>query len=124
MIRKDIVQALVLAGGLLAGSAALTVARRMGLLDADTTLRAIMALLGLVMVIYANAIPKRVTKKTARGQAIQRLTGRAMLLAYLAYIAIWIFAPIDKANGLSLIPVLFAGGAVWFACEKARRQAV
>lgn len=122
-MNKPIARALMLAGGLLAGCVALTTARKAGLLDADTTLRAIMALLGLVMAIYANDIPKQVTKKTARGQAIQRLTGRAMLLAYLAYVAIWIFAPMSIANALSLVPVLFAASWVLFACLRGRRAA-
>lgn len=122
MTGKPLTYHLILAGGLLAGSVALTVAKRMGLLDADTTLRAIMALMGLVLAIYANNIPKQVTKKTARGQAIQRLTGRALLLAYLAYVAIWIFAPLSLANGLSLVPVLLAGGWVLFACLRSRRE--
>lgn len=120
---KPIVRALILAGALLAGAVALTVAKRTGYLDADTTLRAIMVLLGLVMAIYANDIPKQVTKKTARGQAMQRLTGRAMLLAYVAYVAIWIFAPISLANALSLVPVLLAGAWVAVVCLRGRARA-
>jgi len=123
-MNRQIARALILAGGLLAGSIALTAARRMSYLDADTTLRAIMVLLGLVMAIYANDIPKQVTKKTARGQAMQRLTGRAMVLAYLAYVAIWIFAPIDLANALSLVPVLLAGAWVAVVCVRSRAQSV
>lgn len=123
-MNKQIVRALTLSGVLLAGSVALTVARRMGVLDGDTTLRGIMVLMGLVLLVYANDIPKTVLKKTARGQALQRTSARALVLGYLAWVAAWVCAPIDMANTLAIIPIALAAGWMALACVLSRRPAV
>ena len=121
-MNKQIVRALALAGVLLAGSVALTVARRMALLDGDTTQRGLMVLMGVVMVVYANDIPKTVIKPTARGQALQRTSGRALVLAYVAWVAVWIFAPMELANGLAMAAVAAAAAWIAVACVLSRRQ--
>jgi len=120
-MNRQIAQALVLAGSTLAGSIALTVARKTGIIDHETTTRALMVLIGLVMMITANDIPKSTTAKSARGQALQRLTGRAMVIAYLIWLAVWIFAPMNLANGLAMIPVLLAGAWIAVVCFRTRR---
>mgnify|MGYP001333980186 CR=1 FL=1 len=120
-MNQQIVRALVLSGALLAGSVAFTVAKRMDLLDGETTQRGLMVV---VMLVYANDIPKTVLKKTARGQALQRASARALVLGYLAWVAAWVFAPIDLANTLAMIPIALAAGWMALACVLSRRPAV
>lgn len=121
-MNKQIVRALGLAGVMLGGAVVLTLAKRAGYIDEDLTLRGIMVLIGLMMIVYANDIPKAVIKKTARGQAMQRVAARALVLAYLAYVAVWIFAPMSLANGLAMIPVALAAGWIAVACLISRTR--
>jgi len=123
-MNKQIAQALVLVGATLVGSAALTVARKLGVIDHETTTRGLMVLIGLVMMITANDIPKAGTTKTARGQALQRFTGRTMVIAYLVWLAVWIFAPMNLATGLAMIPVGLAGAWVAVVCFRNRKTVV
>lgn len=121
-MNRNIVRALLLSGGLLAGCVALTIARRAGLIDQDFALRGTMVLIGLVMLVYSNDIPKTVIKKTARGQALQRSAAVALVLAYLAWTAAWTFAPIDMANGLAIIPVALAAAWIGLSCLLSRTR--
>lgn len=121
-MNRPIVRGLVMAGVILAGSVALVLTKRAGAIDPDVSVRGLMVLIGLVMLIYANDIPKAVIKTTARGQARQRTAARALVLAYLAWTATWIFAPIALANGLAMIPVGLAAMWIGVACLLSRRQ--
>ncbi len=117
MNANPLIRPLLLAGGMLAGCAALAAARSAGLLDPDVTVRGAMALIGLFLAIHANDIPKQLAKDP-RGQAVQRATGRAMVLAYLAWIAVWIFAPMSLATPLSVALVLLAIVWIVLACRR------
>ncbi len=112
-----------LTGGLLVVTLAVALAKRAGLVDPDIAIRAIMAFLGLFLAIYANDIPKRVSTKSAAGQAVQRVTGRALLVAYLIWIAVWIFAPMPLANLLGMATVLASMVWIVIACSRIRRAA-
>lgn len=64
------------------------------------------ALLGGVVVIYSNAIPKYLTKnvRTAAGQAARRFAGWSMVIGGIGYMLAWLLAPIGSAA--------LAGGAI------------
>lgn len=111
MMTNRITSSLALAGLLLAVSASLAYARKFGVVGADVPVRGTMVLAGLVLVFYANVIPKSVSQHSARGQSVQRVAGWAFALAGLAYAAIWAFAPIHIAADTSMTAV-----ALGFVC--------
>lgn len=123
-VARALRQALMLVGGSFVGTTALVIANKTGLVDQETTIRALMVLTGLLMVVTANGIPKSTTAKTARGQALQRQVGRAMVVAYLVWLAVWIFAPMNLATGLAIVPVLLAGSWVAVVCFRNRKTVV
>lgn len=104
--KNDIVQGVIIAGGILAISLALTAAQRAHWIDADMTLRISMVVTGLVLVFYANAVPKAVFR-SQRAHNVQRFTGWVFFATGLAYAAIWAFAPMPIA--LNAMYVIAAG---------------
>lgn len=99
---------LALAGGTLAASAAVVVLKQNGIIDGDMAQRALGVVLGLMLVVYANFIPKQIARGNARAK---RLIGWTFVLAYLAYAAIWAFAPMEYTLVGSLAAV--AGALVF-----------
>jgi hypothetical protein len=112
--------ALTIAGGTLAGSLAITALKWNGLIDEDTALRAFGVVLGVMLMIYANFIPKQV----ARGDAgAMRFTGWVFVAAYLAYAAIWAFAPMDYTVWGSMAAIAGALVLTLAYCALRRRKA-
>ncbi len=114
--KRSIRSALILAGSMLVGTAALTIAHKVfGWIDQETTTRGVMALIGLMLISTGNAMPKQqdgpppksVGEITTR-QAITRVGGWAMMLGGLAWVAFWLFTPRDVATVGSIAAV---GGA-------------
>ncbi|RYE08411.1 MAG: hypothetical protein EOP22_13635 [Hyphomicrobiales bacterium] len=124
--RKTIRDALILAGAMLVGTLALTVANKaLGWIDSDTTTRGVMVLIGLMLVVTGNGMPKKqegppsqTIGDLATRQAILRVGGWAMLLGGLVWIALWIFAPRDIATSGSVAAVaasvvVMVGYSIW-----------
>ena len=64
--------------------------------------------LGAIVIAFANVIPKRLS--TARGLALHRTAGRALVLGGIGYVLAWLLLPLAYANlgalaalGLSLV---------------------
>lgn len=115
--------ALLSSGLLLAVSVAATVAHKTGLIDQDTTTRILMVAVGVMMTTYSSRGPKDAISRTARGIAIQRFTGWAFVIASLAWIAVWLVAPVSEASVYSMAPILLAGVAVLVRCLTGRAKA-
>lgn len=90
--RTHIRHALLLASAMVVGSLLLTIAHKpLGLIDAETTTRGVMVLIGLMLIVVGNRLPKQnegppprsVGEITTR-QAIGRVGGWAMLLGGLS----------------------------------------
>ena len=96
---------LALAGLLIAVSIALVFLRRQGVVGAEAPARGAMMLTGILLAVYGNVIPKSVSRLSAKGESLQRVTGWATVVAGLGYAAIWAFAPIDIAAIASMIAV-------------------
>ena len=99
---------LALAGLLIAVSVALAYLRRHGVVGAEAPARGAMMLTGILLAVYGNVIPKSVSRLSAKGESLQRVTGWATVLAGLGYAAIWAFAPIEIAAIASMIAVALA----------------
>jgi hypothetical protein len=90
-------------------------------------------LLGLVLgwplIVYSNAIPKAVTPMVcaqadpATVQALRRFAGWGLVLGGLAFIAAWLFAPLEIAIGLAtcLLAAALAIVTGRFMWSRARR---
>lgn len=96
--------------------------------EADLARRLVGILMGCIVVLYANAVPKQLTPlaalrcSPAKEQSIRRFTGASLVVGGAGYALAWILAPVDSANvvgaavlGCSLLLVavryasLFAG---------------
>jgi hypothetical protein len=97
----------------IASALALVGAARLGWISYDLSLRVTMAIIGLVLVIQANAVPKAVAGRSVNVQAVKRVAGWALVLAGLAYTAIWLFAPLEIAAFASMAAVIAAIGWVF-----------
>lgn len=110
---------------LMAAAAAYKLAQHGGVLPADTDGRWAQAFIGLTLVVFANFIPKKLGKwrnfeAEKRAQTVSRIAGWSFMLAGLAYIALWLAAPLAIADISSMIVVGAAvaitfGFTVW-AC--------
>ncbi|WGM37585.1 hypothetical protein [Caulobacter sp. NIBR1757] len=90
------------------GALAFMGAARLGWISYDMSLRLTMAVIGLVLVIYANRVPKEAAGRSANYQAVKRVAGWALFLGGLGYVAAWLFAPIDIAAFVSMAAVIAA----------------
>lgn len=103
--RANVRGALILAGMQLIGALALTAANKLGWIDSDTTTRGVMILIGVMLVVVGNAMPKKfegpaeqTVGEVVTRQSILRVGGWAMMLGGLVWVALWAVAPRDTAT--------------------------
>lgn len=115
--RKEILFGLKLAAAMIAGALLLTVAHKQGWVSAELVTRGNNVIIGLALAVFCNALPKRMqgsprsVQHATLAQAIGRVGGWAMTLAFLVWTALWAFAPQELARTGSMIAVA-AGVAV------------
>ena len=133
MIVKRLTFSLAVAGVILGAAALLRYADGAGYIDGDFARRSMQVLIGLVLALYANYMPKDIGR--ARGslraaeaaQAALRMGGWSITLAGLASAALWAFAPLAFADLASmlvvatalLVTLVYAGWA-FTTCRRAR----
>ena len=105
---KSLKRPLLLAGAQIGAALACVGAARLGWISYDMSLRITMAVIGLVLVYQANAIPKDVAGRSANYQAVKRVAGWALVLGGLGYVAAWLFAPLEIAAVVSMAAVIAA----------------
>lgn len=102
-----ITRALLAATLILGASAAIALASP-AYVSNDLARRLWGVLLGVVVVVYANAAPKTLTPlarmrcEPAAEQALRRFCGRALVVGGLGYAAAWLFAPLESAWTLAV----------------------
>jgi exopolyphosphatase/pppGpp-phosphohydrolase len=107
-------RALLIAGGVLAISAALRLLSP-EYISAELARRLLGVLLGGLVVVYANAVPKALLPllqlrcDPAAEQALRRRTGITLLLGGVAYALAWLLAPLATA---ALMSATLLGAAV------------
>jgi hypothetical protein len=109
--------------GLLAIIATLAAARGIGFLEADAARRAIGLVIGVMVVVVGNFLPKlrplgSPGGNSAEATAAERSAGWVLVLAGITYIALFAVAPLDKAALLS--SVLGIGALVVIAANWVR----
>lgn len=114
----------LLAAALLLGTSAALAWLTPAYLDRDTEHRLLGALLGAMVVVYANAIPKAVIARTrcapAVVQAARRFTGWALVIGGIGYMAASLLAPIGISG---MLAGLTLGTAVVVAALRLRHLA-
>lgn len=119
-------RALVLAIAILGIAWGLKLAVGADLIELDTQKRAIGVVMGLVLVLYANAVPKTLEPLTAgrcepsTRQALQRFSGWILVLAGAAYSVAWAVLPLAYARPTAVLAVVagllvVVGRFVWIA---------
>jgi hypothetical protein len=104
--RADIARGLIVAAVLLGVSMALKLLSPEHL-SAEFVDRMMGVLLGAMVVVFANAVPKALSPllqqrcDPAAEQAMRRFTGWSLVLGGAAYAVAWVIAPLEHANVLS-----------------------
>jgi hypothetical protein len=111
MMTNRLTSSLALAGLLIAVSVGLAFLERHGVVGAEEATRGAMILTGILLAVYGNVIPKSLSRLSAKGESLQRVTGWATVVSGLGYAVIWAFAPIGIAAVASMAAVL-----IGFAC--------
>jgi len=102
------------AGLILAIALGLALLSSHGIVDRTFSKRTTGIILGLVVVVYGNAIPKMLTPLTAakcspaKEQSLHRFTGWTFVLSGLGYSVAWLFMPLDHARSVAML-VMGAG---------------
>jgi Ca2+/Na+ antiporter len=89
---KDLTHSLAWGGGIVAVALACTLARHLGYIDQDATLRIVLGVTGLMVAAFGNRIPKTFASG-ANARKAQRVTAWAMVLSGLVYAGAFILAP-------------------------------
>jgi hypothetical protein len=132
--RTSVIRALIIAAVQVGGTLLLSLASKHEMIGKDIATRGVMVLIGLGIAAYGNTMPKLLDgppppslATAALRQAVTRTGGWAMMLAGLAYAALWAFAPRDVAKVGGLVAVgaglaAMIGNFVWrvFTYERAR----
>jgi hypothetical protein len=98
-----VVRALLIAGALVGAAVTLRVLTPSHL-SPDLARRMMGVLLGVIVMVYANAVPKALSPlmqircEVAEEQAIRRFTGWSLVLGGMAFALAWLVAPIERAN--------------------------
>lgn len=123
--RKQILFSLKLAAVMVGGALLLSLARQQGWIDAALVVRGYNVIMGLALAAYGNAMPKLMDgtppsslREATLRQAVGRVGGWAMTLAFLTWAALWAFAPQQFAMVGSLVAVgscaaLMSAYALW-----------
>ncbi len=122
---KYLLLALKLAAVLIGSSLLLSLARREGLIGSESVERAVGVLIALVCAAYCNVMPKLLGQQPTTigdakvAQALGRVSGWAMTLAFLASAALWAFGERGVAQVGSIVAVGASGVVVvGYACWK------
>jgi hypothetical protein len=112
MIRtRPISFALMVAGLMLAAAPALRYLNAHDLIGANVRIRTFQVLIGLVLAVYGNFLPKDANRAVAecvsRYPWLLRFGGWSFTLAGIAYAALWAFAPFSVADRLAM-PIVAA----------------
>ena len=95
-MNKDVINSLAWGGGIVALALAASLARNLGHIDQETTLRIVLGATGLMVASFGDRIPKTFVAG-ANAKKAQRVTAWAMVLSGLVYAGAFIFAPIATA---------------------------
>ena len=98
-MKKDLINSFAWAGGIVVLAVGASVARNLGYIDQDTTMRIVLGATGLMIAAFGNRIPKTFVPGAGARKA-QRVAAWSMVLSGLVYAGAFIFLPIiEMARG-------------------------
>ncbi|MEE2565514.1 hypothetical protein [Hyphobacterium marinum] len=112
---------------MISGGLTVSIGDQLGWLSDATGQRLFGVMVGLMLVVTGNFLPKTVRPLTqsrcdrARLQKIERYAGWLLVAAGLAHTALWVFAPADRANTAAMMVVagaLFLIAATWLVVAR------
>jgi len=113
---KSVRASMIIAGVQIVVTFLLVLAHKRGLIDGETTMRGVLATIGLMLAALGNRIPKSqdgqplpTVPLAVLRQKTMRAAGWAMMLGGLVFSGVWLFAPIDLARTGSMIAL---GGSI------------
>ena len=115
------------AGLILAIALAVRLLNREGLVAEHAAERILGVVMGSVLMITGNAIPKNLKPLSsmrcdpATVQSVQRAAGRIFVLAGFIYALIWVLAPLSAASWLSTavgVTAILSVGALWIRAKR------
>ena len=115
--------ALIMAAIIIGASLAATWAQDAGLIGPGAE-RVPMIVIGIMLMLTGNYMPKMIDQNTcepcapSRKTQVLRFSGTVILLGGLGYALIWAFAPLEQAAGLSVAPVAIALALVAIRCAQ------
>lgn len=98
-------------------------------IDAGLARRLVGVMMGAIVMLYANSVPKTLTPlaamrcSPATEQSIRRFTGISLVLGGLGFALAWMVAPLEAANAVagSLLAIALLAVALRYAALFARR---
>tara|TARA_E500000318_G_scaffold17776_5_gene18286 strand:- start:39209 stop:39835 length:627 start_codon:yes stop_codon:yes gene_type:complete len=133
--RRDIIGAITMASLILLAASLAIALRDAGTIQGDLSKRFVGVIIGAVLVVMGNAMPKKLapidcngscatnTTDPARAQKLQRFMGWTFVLAGLIYMGIWITIDLDKTGTAVLFAFPAAIAIIIFARLSALRHA-
>lgn len=112
-MKKDLINSLAWAGGIVALALACTVARNLGYIDQETSLRIVLGATGLMIASFGDRIPKKFAPSACARKA-QRVTAWAMVISGLVYAGAFILAPTMMTAVIVGCGAILIGMAVTF----------
>lgn len=95
-MKKDLIVSFGWAGGIVGLALVASLARNLGYIDEDATLRLVLGATGLMIASFGNRIPKTFAASASARKA-QRVAGWSLAISGLIYAGFFVFAPIDVA---------------------------
>lgn len=119
---RDFTNSLAWGGGIVALALACTVARSLGYIDQETTLRIVLGATGLMIASFGNRIPKTFVPGAGARKA-QRVAAWSMVLSGLVYAGAFILLPIGTAVAVGCGAVILGMAVTFGYCLSLRNRA-
>jgi hypothetical protein len=91
-MNKDLINSLAWGGGIVVLALCASLARTLGYIDQETTLRIVLGVTGLMIASFGDRIPKKFAPSAGARKA-QRVAGWSMVLSGLVYAGAFVLAP-------------------------------
>ena len=121
-MNKDLTNSLMWGGGIVVLALACTVARSLGYIDQETTLRIVLGATGLMIASFGNRIPKRFVPGVGARKA-QRVAAWSMVISGLVYAAAFVFLSVDTAVPVGIGAVALGMAVTVGYCLSLRNRA-
>lgn len=121
-MNREVIGSLAWGGGIVVLALAASLARSLGYIDQETTIRIVLGATGLMIASFGNRIPKTFVP-TAGARKAQRVAAWSMVLSGLVYAGAFIFAPVMTAVAVGCGAVILGMAVTFGYCLSLRAKA-